>query len=58
MEGWVVCEDAYGHLSQRALYVTVYVRAILLRNTNLKCSMGHVFRRGIMTVHLNTSASA
>ena len=25
MEGWVVCEDAYGHLSQRALYVTVYV---------------------------------
>jgi len=58
MEGWVVCEDAYGHLSQRALYVMVCVRAILSRNTNLKCSMGHVLRSGIMTVHLNTSASA
>lgn len=58
MEGWVVCENAYGHLSQRALYVTVYVRVILPRNTNLKCSMGHVFRNGVMTAHPNTSASA
>jgi hypothetical protein len=45
MEGWVVCEDAYGHLSQRALCVTVHVRVLLPRNTNLKCSMEHVFRQ-------------